>query len=186
MPNWIGMYDGVLTSEDCQFAISQFEKLPGKVQGEISGGEFRGVDKSKKDSLDLQLSFDKKIPLTRLFGKTLLEYIQSYRKDYPHVNLINDWALCKGFNIQKYLPGQGFHLPHCETDNKNSPRILAWMIYLNTLTDGGETRFPAYDLNIKPVEGRLVIWPAYFTHIHHGLISNTQTKYISTGWFIFK
>ena len=59
------------------------------------------------------------------------------------------------------------------------------MIYLNTITDGGETRFPAYDLNVKPEVGKLVIWPAGFTHIHHGLVSETQTKYIATGWYTF-
>ena len=59
------------------------------------------------------------------------------------------------------------------------------MIYLNTVTDGGETRFPDYDLNINAVEGKLVIWPAGYTHVHHGLVSKTQTKYITTGWYTF-
>ena len=35
------------------------------------------------------------------------------------------------------------------------------------------------------VEERLVIWPAYWTHEHHGLMSETQTKYIATGWYDF-
>ena len=35
-------------------------------------------------------------------------------------------------------------------------------------------------------KGRLVIWPAYWTHTHCGVISDNQTKYISTGWYTFK
>ena len=186
MTNWIGVYDNALTSEECRFVINEFEKRPGKKPGLISGGEHRRIDKSKKDSLDLLLPLDEGSPLTDLFCKTLFEKIPNYREDYPYVDLIDKWGLSRGFNIQRYLPGQGFHSPHCETDSKDEIRVLAWMIYLNTVTDGGETRFPAYDLNVKPVEGRLVIWPAYFTHIHHGLTSNTQTKYISTGWFVFE
>ena len=34
-------------------------------------------------------------------------------------------------------------------------------------------------------EGRLVIWPAYWTHFHRGIISETETKYIATGWYTF-
>jgi len=29
----------------------------------------------------------------------------------------------------------------------------------------------------------LVIWPAYWTHLHKGQISQSQTKYITTGWY---
>ena len=58
------------------------------------------------------------------------------------------------------------------------------MIYLNDVNDGGETRFEYYDYNLKPEKGLLVIWPAYFTHLHYGLPS-TETKYIATGWHRF-
>ena len=58
------------------------------------------------------------------------------------------------------------------------------MFYLNSVDDGG-TLFPLYDIGIKAVEGRLVIWPAYWTHAHRGQISQTKTKYIATGWFSF-
>jgi len=186
MTNWIGVYDNALTSEECKFIIDEFEKSPDKDFGKIGGGEHRRIDKSKKDSLDLLLYFDMESPVTDSLLKPLLDTTEKYRKDYPCVDIIDAWAIAKQFNIQKYLPGQGFHSPHCETHGRGCYRVLAWMYYLNTLTDGGETRFPGYDLNVKPIEGRLVIWPAYFTHIHYGLTSNTQTKYIATGWFIFK
>ena len=67
-----------------------------------------------------------------------------------------------------------------------SPRILAWMFYLNTVTDKGGTHFTNWDFTTDAVEGRLVIWPAYWTHTHHGVMSETQTKYIATGWYDFE
>ena len=71
---------------------------------------------------------------------------------------------------------------HCENaDPITSNRILAWMFYLNTVKDGG-TYFENYDLSMEAVEGRLVIWPAYWTHFHKGIVSKTETKYIATGW----
>ena len=62
---------------------------------------------------------------------------------------------------------------------------MAWMFYLNTVTDGGNTYFENYDLMMNAVEGRLLIWPAYWTHFHKGIVSHTETKYIATGWFNF-
>ena len=38
---------------------------------------------------------------------------------------------------------------------------------------------------IRAKEGRVVIWPAFWTHFHNGIVSKTQTKYIATGWFMY-
>ena len=96
------------------------------------------------------------------------------------------WKLSSLYNLQKYEPGQGYHNPHCENMDGPSARILAWMFYLNTVTDKGGTYFTNYDYTTEAVEGRLVIWPAYWTHTHHGVMSETQTKYIATGWYDFQ
>mgnify|MGYP001253549513 FL=1 len=59
------------------------------------------------------------------------------------------------------------------------------MFYLNDVPDGG-TNFPTYNMTTDAVEGRLVLWPPYWTHAHHGIVSHTQVKYIATGWFAFQ
>ena len=59
------------------------------------------------------------------------------------------------------------------------------MIYLNTVTDGGGTMFDQYDFITDAIQGRCVLWPAYWTHFHHGIVSQTETKYIATGWFLY-
>jgi hypothetical protein len=56
------------------------------------------------------------------------------------------------------------------------------MVYLNTLTDRGETEFFYQNHFEEPKEGKLVIWPSDWTHLHRGVPSLTQTKYILTGW----
>ena len=86
--------------------------------------------------------------------------------------------------LQKTEPYGGFHNFHCEDTSWNCHlRTMAWMVYLNTVTDEGGTYFSNYDYKIDAVEGRLVIWPAYWTHVHRGVISKSQTKYIATGWY---
>ena len=59
------------------------------------------------------------------------------------------------------------------------------MFYLNDVPDGG-TNFPTYNITTDAVEGRLVLWPPYWTHAHQGIVSHTQVKYIATGWFAYQ
>jgi len=59
------------------------------------------------------------------------------------------------------------------------------MIYLNDVEEGGETEFLYYARRIKPTQGTLLIWPAYFTHAHRGNPPLSNTKYIITGWIEF-
>ena len=62
--------------------------------------------------------------------------------------------------------------------------ILDSCLYLNTVTDGGGTYYAEYDKTIDAVEGRLCIFPAFWTHTHKGIVSNTF-KYIATGWHVY-
>ena len=64
-------------------------------------------------------------------------------------------------------------------------RMGVWMIYLNNVTNGG-TYFDNYNLTLNAVEGSLLIWPAFWTHFHRGIVSKTETKYIATGWFSYQ
>ena len=86
--------------------------------------------------------------------------------------------------LQKTKPSEGYHLLHCENTSKaNSDRILAFILYLNTVEEG-QTYFPEQDIKIKPEQGKLILWPAYFTHPHKGLPPK-ENKYIITGWVEF-
>ena len=65
-------------------------------------------------------------------------------------------------------------------------RIFAWMTYLNDVqSQNGNTNFTHYDIKISPEKGKTLIWPAEWTHAHHGEILKTETKYIITGWMCF-
>ena len=66
----------------------------------------------------------------------------------------------------------------------SSSRLFAWMTYLNTVKDGGETEFHYFDVKVKPIKGLTIIWPSEWTHLHKGSVTN-ETKYIITGWIHF-
>ena len=97
------------------------------------------------------------------------------------------WGISENYNLQKYLPGQAYYPEHMEhgKDDYDCKRILAWMIYLNDVKDGGETYWPQQDFKKSARTGDLCIWPAGWTHSHYGIVSKTETKYVVTGWCSF-
>ena len=91
--------------------------------------------------------------------------------------------ICERYNLQKYPVGGGFKIWHYENDFKsiNYDRCLVFMTYLNDVEDGG-TSFKYQNVDMPAQKGLTVMWPAYWTHVHKGIISNTKEKYIATGW----
>ena len=86
--------------------------------------------------------------------------------------------------MQRFLPGEGYHKFHCERASwETRNRVGVWMIYLNDIHDRGWTEFYYQQHFEKAEAGKLCIWPTDFTHLHRGIISHTETKYIITGWF---
>ena len=95
-------------------------------------------------------------------------------------------------NLQKYQRGSGgYHHWHSEIYPQNASceslhRVLLWMVYLNDVTEGGETEFLYQGRKIAPKKGRLVIAPAGFTHTHRGNVATSGDKYIATSWILYQ
>jgi prolyl 4-hydroxylase len=137
------------------------------------------VDINIKDSTDVNFfnsSTDKNI-IT--FFKELSKCLNSYVKKYGIREDVRT-HICN--NIQYYKPKQGYRALHYERGKVSPTRQLVYMLYCNTVTDKGGTEFPYQNKTLSAVKGKLVIWPAEFTHPHRGIISDTQEKYIVTGW----
>ena len=85
--------------------------------------------------------------------------------------------------IQKTKVGEGFHEWHVEqADIPSRNRVMAFMLYLNNVEQGGETEFLYQIKRIKPEADKLLIWPAGYTHVHRGNPPLSNDKYILTGW----
>ena len=86
----------------------------------------------------------------------------------------------------KKIPiGGGFHNWHYEnTGLQVSARKLVIQLYLNTIEEGGETEFLYINKRIKAEQGRLIIFPAAFTHTHRGNPPIGKDKYIVSTWAV--
>ena len=90
--------------------------------------------------------------------------------------------------IQKTLPTEGYHVWHIEHGKgfDNEPRAFVFSVYLNDVEDGGETEFLHFSKRVKPVKGRIVIWPAAFPYVHRGNPPLSGEKYILTSWMMLR
>jgi hypothetical protein len=121
------------------------------------------------------------------FRNILISKIDEYVNIHSYLKKeYSPWGICEQFHIQKYLPGECYSSEHMEHGNQEpySLRLLAWMVYLNTIKDSGGTKWPQQNYESKPVLGDLYIWPAGWTHSHYG-IPTSEIKYIATGWCSF-
>ena len=187
-PNFIGIYDNILSSQQCKEIIEWVETQPLQRGRTRSRGKIV-VNLKSKSSWDVpytKTSFPNKTFVDLIINNALADCTPLYRKSHPDLDKIDSWDVYNNYNIQKYNPNEGYYTLHCENGGgKGIQRVLVWMIYLNTVTDKGGTYFSSYDKTIRAKEGRVVIWPAYWTHHHKGVVSKTQTKYIATGLYGF-
>ena len=87
------------------------------------------------------------------------------------------------YACQKTKVGEGYHFWHCENaEMKARNRILAFMVYLNDVNEGGETEFLYQKCRFKPEKNTMLVWPSQFTHVHRGNPPLSNDKYIITGW----
>lgn len=129
----------------------------------------------------------------------LNEAYLTYRKNYDVSDTKNggiypvslpyiDKVAFPHFKIQKSIADGGFYTWHCEFQQEKLQmrnRFIVWMLYLNDVTKGGKTEFKN-GLKVQPKKGTLVLWPAYFTHLHRAAPDLKETKYIMTGWYEYK
>jgi hypothetical protein len=158
---------------------------PGHVQNS-KGNEL--VDSKVKNSIDIPFNVKCDFPFWKEYIYENQNIVNEYKNKFPMCDFYAPWGIVDDTNLQYYPPGGGYKIWHTERTNSLYPqnsRHLVFMTYLNDVNDGGETEFFHQKLKIKPQKGLTIIWPADWTHTHKGLISNTEEKYILTGWYNF-
>jgi hypothetical protein len=192
--NFLMEFPETLSGNICEDIISTFEK---RTDLQFEGSTSKGVKhEHKKDTEitinDFLFSQSDWSPLLQEVFSALEVGLSKYKKEFSvnreiGIDNIADWSVEHTANIQKFLPSEGYKIWHCEAPNKNyCDRVLVWMFYLNTIDDKGGTEFYFQNKTVKAEQGKLVIWPPYWTHFHKSEVSNSETKYIITGWFNFK
>ena len=176
--------EGALKKKFCKEVIKKFDKDDRPIQGCTSSG----VDRSVKDSIDLNISnkdgWEKE---DKIFYESLNKHIFIFKK---HAKF---WEFLKphnfddsGYQIQRTPPNSNGYVWHHDAmvryrNSELQERYLTFIWYLNDVTDDGYTEF--YNgVKIQPKAGSIVLFPATWYHYHRGYPTKSETKYICTGW----
>ena len=111
----------------------------------------------------------------------LVELYKKYKKDIKskYIPPLKD---IEKFRIKRYnTSGHERFDEHVDvTDSISSRRAIAFLFYLND--NDGNTLFPLHNLNIKPVSGRVIVFPPTWEYPHKGLPPRSNSKYIMSTY----
>lgn len=123
-----------------------------------------------------EVGYDMK-ELDAALAARITELLVAYVEEFPHLGGVA--MQDSGYQIQRYKAGRGFYSEHVDANPEIAPeRILALVIYLNDVEEGGETFFRQHGCGVRPGVGRVAIFPAHWMWPHESLVPLTGDKYI--------
>lgn len=178
METYIQTFDNVISEDVLKRIIKRFNEI--EEGSSVSGERQFSTALGRKDK---SIMIEDHAPaLAQEIHSVLQIYLDQYRQNFAGASELN----LMGYNVkmQKTSPGGGYHVWHCEQGELIfSMRQLVWMIYMNDISEGGETEFLNQATRIQPKAGRLVIWPAAWPWQHRGNPPLKEDKYVCTGWW---
>lgn len=184
LDHYIGIYDTVVDHAFCKKVIDKFESIYNhsvimqKIEG---GGQF---DEGKLGRSDKSIFFERESPeIGKEINTAVGKCVEDYREKYLGLQNLTISSHCA--KVQKTGISEGYHVWHTEHggDISSMRRVLVWILYLTDHEGSGETEFLQQGMRVEPRAGRVVLWPAGYTHPHRGNPVYDKDKYIATGWF---
>jgi hypothetical protein len=195
----IGIFQNAVDLTTCDKIIEHFQLVKNN-ELTLSRQQLNSdINKMQKDTLNYFLEdrkFNSEIEDTVIsradswilnqFKQSVWECYNIYSEKFGVIDTLARHALSNSVKIQRSLPGEGYHMWHCESDSiSTSNRMALVLLYLNDVTEGGETEFLYQALRVKPTKGTVIICPSGFTHTHRGNPPLNGEKYIITTWVEF-
>lgn len=193
-----------ISPELCKTIIEYFEKEENRYQGVTSDG----LNVNVKNTTDFAIppesffcgeneneeTLNKWTNICKILNEQLQENINHYMRELKNspsfssdnFRLLNAKYLTEDtYQIQKYIRGEGKYVYHNDFSvdwNRKQYRVITFLWYLNTISEGGETELLG-EILVKPEAGKLLLFPACWTFPHRGKVPISDDKYIVTGWF---
>ncbi len=161
-----------------RFESHQSEQYPGRI------GQTAFEDQSVKRSTDLVVSGKPHWKdIDQALFRSLGLAIKEFRETFPYFKgPFKDM----GYAIQRTNPGEYYHWHIDGGSHEFSQRQLVAVWYLNDVEGpGGETEFLYQQVKVRPEQGKLILFPPFWTHEHRGVTLQNGVKYIATTWVVF-
>ena len=181
----IEVYDDVFTPEECKNFIHNIDEMTEKSIMVNETKIFENKRTIDADHITTNLAVDYDLKAWNTIGMDFLDGIKKpidhYLNEYSI--LLQEQYLFYDIKVKKIPEGGGFHRWHHENGTVIScTRSIVVQLYLNDNFEGGETEFLYVSKRINAKAGRLVIFPAGYTHTHRGNPPIGGEKYLITSW----
>lgn len=167
----------------CKDTVERFEaSVDEHYDGHV--GQSVSKDRSVKRSTDLVISGkDHWKDIDRFLFRSLAGALSALRDRHPFFGgAFKDM----GYAIQRTLPGEYYHWHIDGGSHTFSHRQLVAIWYLNDVEGpGGQTEFRYQNVAVTPREGKLILFPPFWTHEHRGVRLERGVKYLATTWVVF-
>lgn len=193
--------ENFLTMDECDQLIALLERSNKKHIGFTSSltakhiTSFRELSSNNaKKSIDMDLNdfyiyreLDDDGKLFSAFNdkikSRLMLIVKNFMVYYVWPGDVRDYGI-SDITLRKYIPGTCGYSYHNDylyniRDGKGQ-RFMSFVLYLNNVHQGGETKFLHYNVSVQPIKGRLLIFPPTHLHIHTGMPPISGPKYIIT------
>ncbi len=175
--------NNALPPQLCEEMVSRFEHFKeDQYQGRV--GQLATEEKSIKRSTDLVVSGKEHWKeIDSFLFRSLALAMNELAKKFPYFKTgFKD----VGYAIQRTEVGEYYHWHIDGGSHDFSQRQLVAIWYLNDVKGpGGETEFSFQNVKIKPEQGKLLLFPPFWTHEHRGVELQQGLKYIATTWVVF-
>lgn len=173
-----------LPGDVCREMIRRFESRTDQQYAGRIGQEGAEASSIKKTT-DLRISGrDDWKDIDATLVQSLGRQLKAMAREFPFfaANRFKDL----GYNMQRYRAGEYYHWHVDSGPGEFMARQLVALWYLNDVPGpGGETEFPLQDIRVRPEEGKLVLFPPFWTHPHRAVTVESGVKYIATTWVCF-
>jgi len=128
----------------------------------------------------------KKELVHELCMRPLQGYLKKYASSVKNNDLLCHLTHMEVPQLVKYESKSNEHfIEHADNWNvKSTGRQLSVVVYLNDVEKGGELVFNNGTI-VQPKQGRMVMFPSFFTHRHQAKPPESGNKYALVTWFGF-
>jgi hypothetical protein len=175
-----------LDEASCRSVIERFDADKNKWRGKV-GGAGNAVRKDEaKVSWDLEiLNEGAWQDIFQKIHPRIQSCVAHYLSRSPILRSLKLQAT--GYKIQMYPENEGYFRWHADSIGVNTEdRVMAMILYLNTVAKGGETEFFHQGIKIAPKAGHLVLFPAGWNYMHCGHTPESGDKYIISTFIKLK
>lgn len=120
------------------------------------------------------------VTLYKSLEKPVIEFVSNII-DSKHISAsyLKDMHLKNGrFRIKHYVANEGKYDWHLDMGGEWGNRILTVLLYLNNVSEGGETEFSNQECKIPCVRGSLCAFPPYWNFPHRSVENLSDDKTI--------